>query len=68
MSGKEFIYIAPSASFFIQNCSIIISVRGSIRFRPRWESLNYSAPLPAISILDREWAIQESIYLVVPHS
>ena len=46
----------------------IISVWGSIRFRPRWESLNYNTPLPAVSILDREWAVQQSIYLVVQHS
>ena len=53
-------------SFFILKCSKIISVWGSICFRPRWKSLNYSAPLPAVSILDREWAVQAqlSIYLV----
>ena len=50
--------------FFIIKYSKIISVWGSIRFRPRWESLNYGAPLPAVSILDREWAVQQSIYLV----
>ena len=41
MSGKGFIY--STKCFSIQKCSKIISVRGSIRFRPRWEGLYYSA-------------------------
>ena len=39
-----YIHMAPNASFFILKCSKITSVWSSIRFRPRWESLNYSAP------------------------
>ena len=47
MSGKGFIY-STKCFLFILKCSKMFSVWGSIRFRPRsprWESLNYSAPL-----------------------
>ena len=58
------LYIAPNASFFILKCSTkIISVWGSIRFRPRWESSNYSAT-SCSNLWSRMGGSTEYIYLV----
>ena len=65
------LYITPNASVSILKYSKIISVWGSIRFRPRWKRLNYSAPLPCMQLFQSwiENGRSNKVYIwCIPHS
>ena len=71
MSGKGFIiYIAPNASFFLFKIAVKLLVcEARSASDPAGKAYIIArSSIPAVSILDREWAVQQSIYLVVPHS
>ena len=60
--------MAPNASFFILKCSKITSVWGSIRFRPRWGSLNYSAPYQLFKSWIENGRTNRVYIWCIPHS